>query len=242
MARTHGHGNPRWSREETILALDLYFDSGGVLPSSSDPRVRELSALLQRLAPYPPESRKETFRNPAGVVFKLQNLRQVATGEGLGNVSATDRAVWAALGSQMTKTKKIALSIRNATAMLAPLKGPAIEEDEEFFEGRLLTTLHRRIERNPNVRKKLLAARRKRGHLECDMCSTESPCQGSYAEDAIFEAHHLLSMATVGERQTRIKDLALLCANCHRVLHRLIVHSRRWLSVEDASAMLTALQ
>jgi len=29
MAVTHGHGNPKWTRDETILALDLYFDCKG---------------------------------------------------------------------------------------------------------------------------------------------------------------------------------------------------------------------
>ena len=77
MAVTHGHGNPKWTRDETILALDLYFDCSGIIPSGSDERVQTLSQLLRALPYHDRASRKETFRNPDGVAFKLQNLRQV---------------------------------------------------------------------------------------------------------------------------------------------------------------------
>lgn len=51
MAVTHDHGNPKWTREEVVLALDLYFSCKGTIPRSDDPRVRELSNLLRSL-PY----------------------------------------------------------------------------------------------------------------------------------------------------------------------------------------------
>lgn len=89
MARTQGHGNPKWTRDETVLALDLYFDLNGKVPSGADKRVQTLSELLRRFPYHAEASRQESFRNPDGVAFKLQNLRQVATGKGLGNVSET---------------------------------------------------------------------------------------------------------------------------------------------------------
>src|ERR1700687_641779 len=98
MAQAHGHGNPKWTRDEVILALDLYFNCGGSIPSKGDARVQKLSSVLRRLPYHGAESRKDSFRNPDGVAFKLQNLRHVATGKGLGNVSETDRAVWAEFG------------------------------------------------------------------------------------------------------------------------------------------------
>lgn len=80
MARTQGHGNPKWTRDETILALNLYFELGGRIPPGNDSRVQELSELLRRFPYHANASRRESFRNPDGVAFKLQNLRQVATG------------------------------------------------------------------------------------------------------------------------------------------------------------------
>lgn len=93
MAVTHGHGNPHWTRDEVILALDLYFDCKGKVPGAADPRVQELSEVLRAFPHHGASARKDSFRNPDGVAFKLQNIRQVATGKGLGNVSKADREV-----------------------------------------------------------------------------------------------------------------------------------------------------
>ncbi|NQT56060.1 MAG: hypothetical protein HQ551_07510 [Desulfobacteraceae bacterium] len=38
--------NPPWTRDELILALDLYFELGGALSSANDSRVIELSDIL----------------------------------------------------------------------------------------------------------------------------------------------------------------------------------------------------
>jgi 5-methylcytosine-specific restriction enzyme A len=108
MARTYGHGNPNWTRNETILALDLYFRCGGCVPSSHDSRVVELSSFLHRLPYHSTALRKESFRNPAGVAFKLHNIHNVATGKGLGNVSEMDRKIWAEFGSSPLQVTKLA--------------------------------------------------------------------------------------------------------------------------------------
>ncbi len=47
----------------------------------------------------------------------------------------------------------------------------AVGADEEFAEGRIITALHKRRERNPALRRKLLGTRRKIGPLECDVCA-----------------------------------------------------------------------
>ncbi|MBB5060889.1 hypothetical protein HDF16_005625 [Granulicella aggregans] len=73
MARTHGHGNPDWTRDETILALALYLETGEAVPSKKDPRVQRLSSTLRALPYHAEAARRETFRNPDGVAFKLQN-------------------------------------------------------------------------------------------------------------------------------------------------------------------------
>jgi 5-methylcytosine-specific restriction protein A len=230
MARTHGHGNPDWTPDEIVLVLDLYFDARGQIPAESDKRVQDLSSLLRRVPYHALAARRESFRNPAGVAFKLQNLRQVATGEGLPNTSKADRQVWAELGDDPKRTKQRANLIR--AAISASEVGPEDFAEQEFIEGRTLTELHVRRERSPLLRQRLLAARRRKGPLRCEMCSIGP--YSSELEDAIFEAHHILSLSSSGERVTRLKDMALLCANCHRLLHRAITMQKRWLSVDEA--------
>jgi 5-methylcytosine-specific restriction protein A len=238
MARTHGHGNPDWTRDETILALDLYF-SIGTTPDRNDSRVEKLSELLQNLPYHASHERQGSFRNTASVFFKLQNLRQVATGEGLSNVSAMDRRVWAEFGESPDKVNKLAELIRNSVASLneAVLSRDDIN-DEEFFEGRILTVLHRRRERDPRVRARLLSKRRKLAGLSCDLCNCTPMTGEASLEDACFEAHHTVPIAATAERITRISDMALLCANCHRVLHRAIAVQKRWLTVDECRAFM----
>lgn len=239
MARTHGHGNPKWTRDEVILALDLYFKCAGNIPSRDDARVRELSSLLRRLPYHEAESRKDSFRNPDGVAFKLQNLRQVATGKGLGNVSETDRLVWAEFGGQRDKVKQLGDLIRTGIKLSESMQGAdEDDDDEEFFEGRVITRLHKKRERNRKVRKRLLASRSKNGRLTCDMCGGHSRATDPGLEDATFEAHHRLPVSVAKERITRLLDLALLCANCHRLLHRAISSTKRWVDIDEGRTLL----
>ena len=113
MAVTQGHGNPTWSRDETILALELYHQCGDAIPGPGDPRVIALSQLLRALPIHPVLKRRERFRNPAGVAFKLQNLRRVATGRGLDHSSRTDGEVWHELGANTELVRDMAKAIRD---------------------------------------------------------------------------------------------------------------------------------
>lgn len=238
MARTHGHGNPPWTRDETILALDLYLLCEGKVPSPDDKRVIQLSQMLQSLPFHGTGVRKESFRNPAGVGFKLQNLRNVATGEGLGNVSETDRRVWAELGSEPEKVKRIAETIRRIIELPAVQDNSVQDGEEEFLEGRIITRIHKARERNPVVRLRLLAARRKLGQLECEICSANPQQLRATLADAMFEAHHVVPLSKNTLGKSLLNDLALLCANCHRLLHRAIAIERRWIGIDEARSLL----
>jgi 5-methylcytosine-specific restriction protein A len=240
MARTQGQGNPKWTRDETILALELYFDSHGHLPSPNDGKVKMLSELLRRLPYHSVGDRKDRFRNLAGVAFKLQNLRNVATGEGLGNVSAMDRNVWAEFGSRPEEVRRLATLIRNGAGLAESFEDTSGNEDgeDEFFEGRVVTQNHKRRERNPKIRKSLLASRGKAGGLFCEMCHSASRAIAPGFEEASFEVHHLVPVSVAKERKTKLTDCALLCATCHRLLHRAIALSKRWLNISEAGKII----
>lgn len=234
MARTQGHGNPNWTRDETILALDLYLELNGDVPSPKSEKIKELSALLRAL-PYHSEAAKQpTFRNPDGVGFKLMNLRQVATGKGLGNVSSMDRRIWEEFGDRPDEVHQLAAAIKKAIAVAGDDVLPDV--DQELPEGRLLTALHVRRERNSKVRKMLLDDRRPKG-LRCEICALTRPELDLSLQESLFEAHHLVPLADAGERRTRLTDLALLCACCHRLVHRAMVLKSSWVSIAEARAL-----
>ena len=164
MARTQGHGNPKWTREETILALELYFECEERPPSGSDARVLQLSRLLRQLPYHSEASKRESFRNGDGVAFKLQNLRQIATGRGLGNVAKTDREVWGEFGTNPERLKSIASLIKK-NIEIAGMATHQESDQDDFTEGRIATIVHLKRERHPLLRKRMIASRRKSGAL-----------------------------------------------------------------------------
>jgi 5-methylcytosine-specific restriction enzyme A len=232
MAVTHGHGNPNWSRDEVILALDLYFQCRGNVPSKDDARVQALSGLLRSFPTNGLAARKPSFRNPDGVVFKLQNLRKVATGKGLGNVSNVDRAVWREFGGHPERAHELAQLI--SAAVEQDTEDDVADVEETFAEGELVTAMHSKRERDPRLRKKLMEQRRRSGSLACEVCDRDCGEYGSTVREAAFEAHHVIPLAVGKQRETKLNDLALLCANCHRMVHRAIAREKRWLTIAEA--------
>jgi 5-methylcytosine-specific restriction protein A len=55
--------------------------------------------------------------------------------------------------------------------------------------------------------------------------------------EGFIECHHLVALSTLrpGQR-TRLSDLAVVCANCHRMIHR----GTPWLGLEELRALLAA--
>jgi 5-methylcytosine-specific restriction protein A len=236
VAVTRGHGNPKWARDETLLALDLYFALKGQVPSPKAPEIIALSTVLRSLPYHAEAAQQATFRNPDGVGFKLMNIRQVATGKGLGNVSNMDHQVWAEFGQRPDEVRRIAAAIQSGITIVGSEQLPEVEQ--ELPEGRLLTALHVRRERHPKVRKMLIEAR---GHadLRCEICDLSRPDLEISMQEAMFEAHHLVPLADAGERKTKLADLALLCACCHRLLHRAMASEAKWIGLEEARAIIS---
>jgi 5-methylcytosine-specific restriction protein A len=97
-----------------------------------------------------------------------------------------------------------------------PDSGEGIQEGEE----RLVQ--HKIKERSSAlVEQKKQEARRQRQCLACEVCDFDFEVVfGSHGENFI-ECHHIEPLA--GRRQsqiTKLSDLALVCSNCHRMLHR----------------------
>jgi 5-methylcytosine-specific restriction protein A len=223
---------------ERLFALDVYQRTRPQVPSPADPSVIELSETLRALPYHEENARRPTFRNPDGVAFKIQNLRSVDTGKGLGNVSNTDRMIWQEFGARPAEVGRLAALIRQSLKSELSRETEPELDDEEFYEGRQLTRLHYIRERNAKVRAKLLSARRDAGGLACDICGCSYAHLPADLKDAAFEGHHVIPIAQAGERATRIADMALLCASCHRLLHRAIARGKAWLSVADARSLL----
>jgi predicted HNH restriction endonuclease len=119
------------------------------------------------------------------------------------------------------------------------LSGDSAELDEvtESSEGRTLLRLHKLKERKPNVvRRKKLEVLATTGCLACEACDFDfAKVYGSLGE-TFAECHHRTPLADLdGHTPTRLIDLAIVCSNCHRMLHR----SRPLMKVEDLRSLVT---
>jgi 5-methylcytosine-specific restriction enzyme A len=133
-----------------------------------------------------------------------------------------DRDVWKEFSGDLPRLKTVAAAIRANVASLTPTEA-AVDLDgiSEAEEGALLTRLHSFRERNL----KLVAAKKKQvlaetGRLACEACDLDfGERYGERGQDFI-ECHHLVAVSSLRRGQkTKLDDLALLCSNCHRMVH-----------------------
>jgi 5-methylcytosine-specific restriction enzyme A len=234
--------NPTWSRDELILALDLYLRHRERLPDSDDAEIVELSQTLNSL--FGEQAQDATlFRNRNGVYMKLANFRAVDplhTSQGKRGLSRGGNGVaelWEEFSHRGDELKLIASAIRAAAGDQASI---AIAEQEEGIteaeEGRLLTRMHRVRERNRElVKRKRDAVLRVTGRLACEVCDFDFNARYGEHGRGFIEVHHLLPLyALVPGSRTRIQDLAVLCANCHRMVHA----KTKWLTLSEMKELL----
>lgn len=94
--------------------------------------------------------------------------------------------------------------------------------ETEFFEGKEEYRLHKIRERDPNLVKTAKQAFiKKHGSLYCEVCGVNF--EKSYGERGrgFIEVHHTKPIAEMKEGEvTKVEDVAMLCSNCHRMIHR----------------------
>ncbi|MDP3747664.1 MAG: HNH endonuclease [Phenylobacterium sp.] len=241
-AETKRSRNPNWTRDELILALDLYFDNP--MADEHSAVVGELSVLLNRLWPATELDRK-TLRNPAGVSMKLGNFQgldpeYLASGrKGLPHGGRLEKQIWTEFEADRPHLKAVAGAIRRVLERAPEIAALADSSaDAEAAEGAVLTRLHHYRERDrdlPNKRKAQALAQH--GRLTCEACDFDFAA--AYGERGVgfIEVHHTKPLETLqpGAR-TKLSELAVLCANCHRMVHA----KRPWLTMEELKALVAA--
>ena len=243
MSNAHPARNPAWSRDELILALNLYVTFKGNPPGKGSQGVVELSNLLNRMDSQITNHTSD-FRNPNGVYMKVMNFRRfdpvyIAQGKkGLQRGGKLEEDVWNDFANDPIKLARAANAIR-----LVVTKGripiASDEEDEEFAEaeeGRILTRLHRSRERSRElIDKKKASALKLHGCLKCEACSFDFKNTYGSRGARFIEAHHIRPVHTlVPGTKTRLEDLVLLCSNCHRMVHV----QRPWLTIQELKQLL----
>jgi hypothetical protein len=103
---------------------------------------------------------------------------------------------------------------------------------EFYAEGSRILRTHLVIERNRKlVEDSKREFQRQHGRLFCEVC--EFDFAKEYGEEYI-ECHHTIPVHSMpSDGKTDPKDVAMLCANCHRMIHR----RREWMSTEGLRSL-----
>ncbi|MEV4762548.1 HNH endonuclease [Micromonospora chokoriensis] len=219
--------NPDWTRDEIILACELVEANGWRQLDAHDDRVKSLSELLQSHGIHRGR-RNPDFRNPAGVALKTYNIVSDRS-----NGNQLDKLVREEFRSKPEEMRALAARIRvllsrDGTELAMDLLEPDVDE-LSAREGGLALRAHFRRERDPKLRRRKLADAKRRGMpIACEACGFDfGRFYGERGRDYI-ECHHRTPLHVTGETETKLTDLALICSNCHRMIHRM----RPWLTVE----------
>lgn len=224
--------NPKWHKDELILALDLYFKIEPGQIHARNPAIIELSQTLNVLPFSDGKTDAELYRNPNGVGLKLSNFLAIDPdykGKGMQSYSKLDEQVFNEFKNNRALLRQLANNIRATLAqenLVEELKVPIAEDEEEdehsASEGKLLYRLHRYRERNRAlVNKKKKEHLKKHGSLACELCSFDFEETYGDVGKGFIECHHRTPLSELTpDTKTTLNDLMLICSNCHRMMHR----------------------
>jgi 5-methylcytosine-specific restriction protein A len=105
-------------------------------------------------------------------------------------------------------------------------------------EGRLRFVEHLRRERNRTI----IQAKKRQvlhttGQLTCEVCGFNFEQVYGHVGQGFCEVHHKVPLAASGtEITTTLEDLAILCSNCHRMVHR----TNPFKSIEELKRLVTS--
>lgn len=223
-----------WTREEVILACDLLSrNEWRELPRSS-PLYQELSEILRAAPIHPREGRPDTFRSASSVRYKVSNIATMHPDfDGTPTRGGQhDEPVLLAFLEDPAGMQRETDRIRQQLVAAGHLLPASTDVDGDIYEadeGQELFVRHLRRERSRPLRISKLAAVRAAGQpVSCEVCGFDFESTYGALGEGFVEVHHRLPLHASGPVTTRLADLALLCSNCHRMIHR----ARPWLLPE----------
>ncbi len=100
---------------------------------------------------------------------------------------------------------------------------PDVDQRKSIEEGNPRLVAHLRRERNAAIVKtKKASVLKATGKLSCEVCGFDFKEFYGDPGEGFCEVHHLQPLSKAdGKIKTELKDLAIICSNCHRIIHRL---------------------
>ncbi|AWW39381.1 HNH endonuclease [Streptomyces cadmiisoli] len=220
---------PAWTEDELVLAGALVVKNAWRELRTGAREVQELSELLRSLPIHDADARAlPGFRSPDSVSRKTTDFM---TNHGLYTGKATrcgkpTLLMIAAFTQREAEMLQAAHAIEEGIGSgelqrVAPQPDELDETGTTAIEGRLLVRRALARERDPKLRAmKVQQARRLGRQLRCEVCDFDFARTYGDLGDGYIEVHHVTPLHVSGTRETKLDDLACLCANCHRMCHR----------------------
>lgn len=243
---------PEPAREDTLHAVTFPLQSKSFVMDAMDFDIIEDDGLIVTLAPLRVSIRNAKFQvdlqdRIKAIADDLQNLPMIASkhpalaaaieAHGAELMKTVNSSELRLASDSVNKLQAEVFGLTNAGSATkleeAAAKSP-VELEEEIFgvEGKLLTRIHVYKERD-----KVFAARAKKyykdksgGQLWCEACGMDPVARYGTDGERCLEAHHRVPIEELQpDSITRVDEMAIVCASCHRIIHS----KKPCLSVDD---------
>lgn len=76
----------------------------------------------------------------------------------------------------------------------------------------------------------LVSVLKKKGQLVCEACGFNFETVYGKLGEGFAECYHQVALSSLGRvAATKLSDLAIVCSNCHKMLHR----KRPWMTIDE---------
>ncbi len=151
-----------------------------------------------------------------GNACKIENIANI------GNVDELLFDIWQRFNEHFVFTEQKSASTIAALINEIETSNP----DLTVTEGELRLVAHLVKERNQKIVREKKQQAINNNSLHCEVCTFSFP---KTFHSNFIECHHRTPIGQFGVRETTLDDLALVCANCHRMLHTKF--DKRFLSI-----------
>lgn len=217
--------NPDWTREELILALDLYFDLDQGQMHKGHPNVIRVSNELRELNIHQEIPDLKKFRNPSGISRRLGNFKTMDSGyegEGLPNSGKLAKIVFKEFANRRDKLRKEADLIRQLYLGQKSKKSNTAAEFKVSYKSEFIFQYHKNRETDPlvtKVKREIVLSESKK--LKCEVCGFDSFAFYGEMGNDLMEIHYSKELKNEpGLESSDMKDFIIVCSNCHKVLDK----------------------
>ncbi|MFI8927830.1 HNH endonuclease [Streptomyces sp. NPDC053474] len=237
---------PAWTEDELVLAGALVVENGWRELRTGDQAVQELSELLRSLPIHSPEALAlPGFRSPDSVSRKTTDFATNHPGYS-GGRTRCDKPTLRMIAALIDREAEMLAAARAIEEGIGSgqlqLYAPQPDEVDDVgvvaVEGRLLVRQALVRERSAKLRRLKIKQVKGRGEsLQCEVCGFDfARTYGELGADYI-EVHHVTPLHAAGAGETSLDGLACLCANCHRMCHR-VSPGKSWRTPEELRGLM----